>query len=49
MVILFDPQRKLLYLGYALRKLYGSREDISIRRAEILKLFRNLYKEYCVI
>ena len=49
MAILLDPSHKLLYLEYALRKLYGSREDISIRRAEILKLFRNLYKEYCVI
>eukprot|EP00268_Persea_americana_P021666 TRINITY_DN21586_c0_g1_i2.p1 TRINITY_DN21586_c0_g1~~TRINITY_DN21586_c0_g1_i2.p1 ORF type:complete len:101 (-),score=2.01 TRINITY_DN21586_c0_g1_i2:315-617(-) len=49
MAILLDPTRKLLYLKYALRKLYGSRDDISIHRADILRLFRNLYKEYCVI
>ena len=39
MVILFDPQRKLLYLGYALKKLYGSGEDMIIRRGDTLRDF----------
>ena len=39
MVILFDPQRKLLHLGYALEKLYGSSEDLSIRRGDTLRSF----------
>ena len=39
MVTLFDPQRKLLHLGYALRKLYGSSEDMSIRWCDTLRPF----------
>ena len=39
MVILFDLQRNLLYLRYALRKLYGSSEDMSIRRGDTLRPF----------
>lgn len=42
-VILLDPQSKLLYLEYALRKLHGPSEDMSIHRGNTLKLFRNVF------
>ena len=48
MVILFDPQRRLLYLGYALRKLYGSSDDMNIHRGDTLRPFwRSLQRVLC--
>ena len=48
MVIFFDPQHKLLYLGYGLRKLYGSSEDTSIHRGDTLRPFwRSLQRVLC--
>ena len=44
MAILLDPQHKLLYLEYALGKLYGLSEDMSIHRDDTLRLFKSFYK-----